>query len=107
MSLGRVLLVFAVKPVTREQASDLGILKVGRDGRITDFYEKPQTQAELDALQLDLPPGDHPGESFLASMGIYLFESQVMTSLLMSTDKEDFGRRMLFFDLQDFFISSG
>jgi glucose-1-phosphate adenylyltransferase len=85
----------AVKPVTREQAPSLGILKVGKDGRITDFCEKPQTQAELDELQLDTPSGGNPAKCFLASMGIYLFEPQVMTSLLVNNDKEDFGRDII------------
>ncbi|MGB0605614.1 MAG: sugar phosphate nucleotidyltransferase, partial [Candidatus Latescibacterota bacterium] len=37
----------AVKPVTRREAPELGILKVDDDGRIVDFVEKPQTDEEL------------------------------------------------------------
>ena len=85
----------AVKPVTRQQAPGLGILKVAEDGRIMEFCEKPQTEAELDELRLDPPPGDDPEECYLASMGIYLFEPEVMTSLLMSDDREDFGKHII------------
>lgn len=85
----------AVKPVTREQAHGLGILKADADGRIVDFREKPESEAELDDLQLDEPPGDNPDELYLASMGIYLFEPQVMVSLLMGTDKDDFGKHII------------
>ena len=85
----------AVKPVRREQALDLGILKVDDKGRIIDFCEKPQTEAELDELQLESPAGKNPAECYLASMGIYLFEPQVMTSLLVNNDKEDFGRHII------------
>ena len=42
----------AVKPVTREAAPGLGIVQVNAQGRIVDFREKPQDEAELDALRL-------------------------------------------------------
>ena len=81
----------AVKPVGREQAPGLGILKMAADGRIVDFREKPQPGPQLDELRL---PG--PGEErYLASMGIYLFEPQVLTSLLMATKQEDFGKHII------------
>ena len=84
-------LSIAVKPVSREQAPGLGILKMAPDGRIVDFREKPQPGPELEELRL---PG--PGEErYLASMGIYLFEPQVMTSLLMTNKKEDFGKHII------------
>ena len=85
----------AVKPVTREQAPELGILKVNEEGRVVDFCEKPQTEKELDALKLPEPPGDNPDELYLASMGIYLFEPQVLVSMLMGSDKDDFGKHII------------
>ena len=85
----------AVKPVSRQQASELGILKVSPDLRIVDFREKPQTAAELDELELDSSPGENPEERYLASMGVYFFEPQVLVSLLMHNDKEDFGRHII------------
>ena len=97
----------AVKPVTRQQAPELGILKVDDRGRIVAFREKPKTDAELDDLKLEAPSeggvvsppvsGDFkPGEEFyLASMGIYVFEPQVLTSLLMGSSQEDFGKHII------------
>ena len=85
----------AVKPVRREQAGELGIVRVAPDGRITDFREKPATEAELDELQLGSPPGDDPEELHLASMGIYVFDPQVLTSLLMGNQEDDFGRHII------------
>jgi glucose-1-phosphate adenylyltransferase len=85
----------AVKPVTEEQAPSLGILKVDEWGRIVDFREKPQSRAELDGLRLSEPPGENPEELYLASMGIYLFEPPVLTSLLMRSDKDDFGKHLI------------
>jgi glucose-1-phosphate adenylyltransferase len=85
----------AVKPVRREQASALGILKVDAEGRIITFCEKPQTDAELDELELPSAPGADPEARFLASMGIYVFEPQVLTSLLVGMDQDDFGKHVI------------
>ena len=85
----------AVKPVRRDQASELGILQVDEDGRIVAFCEKPQTDEELDALELPAAPGDDPEAKYLASMGIYIFEPQVLTSLLVSVPEDDFGRHII------------
>jgi len=85
----------AVKPVRREQASELGILQVNEEGRIVAFCEKPQTDEELDALRLPQAPGDDLEACYLASMGIYIFEPQVLTSLLVSVPEDDFGRHII------------
>lgn len=85
----------AVKPVRREEASGLGILKVDAEGRIVTFCEKPTTDAELDDLELQEAPGEDPEARFLASMGIYVFEPQVLTSLLIGDQQDDFGRHII------------
>lgn len=85
----------AVKPVRREDASGLGILQVDAEGRIVAFCEKPQTEEELDALELPSAPGDDPEARYLASMGIYIFEPQVLTSLLVSVPEDDFGKHII------------
>lgn len=85
----------AVKPVTREQAPELGILKMAPDGRITDFREKPKSAAELDELALPDGLGGDPRMRYLASMGIYLFEPQVLVSLLMGSTQDDFGKHII------------
>ena len=85
----------AVQPVTRAQAAELGIVKLDKNRRIVGFHEKPQTDAELDALRLEQPVSDDPEKCFLASMGIYIFDPQVMISLLMGNDKEDFGKHII------------
>ena len=85
----------AVKPVSRQEAPSLGILKADAQGQIVDFREKPQTDAELDELRLSEAPGENPNEVYLASMGIYIFEPQVLVSLLMSSEEDDFGRHII------------
>ena len=83
----------AVKPVTRQAAPALGIVQVNAQGRIVDFREKPQDEAELDALRL--PAAAAPEACYMASMGIYVFEPQVLVSLLMSSDQDDFGKHII------------
>ena len=90
----------AVKPVTREEASAFGILRLDPSGRIVEFVEKPKEAAQLDAIALDdqtqaalgfpAPPG-----SYLASMGIYIFKPEVLNDLLVGTSTVDFGREVI------------
>ncbi|MCE5239906.1 glucose-1-phosphate adenylyltransferase [bacterium] len=86
----------AVLPVPRDQASGLGILHTSGH-RIVDFVEKPQTEAELDRLAMsngDMHPPT-PGRTHLASMGIYLFRTEVLRAVLADETKEDFGREII------------
>lgn len=80
----------AVLPVTRAEAGALGVLKT-EGHRITEFLEKPGTEAELDRMA-SLPGAD--GRTHLASMGIYLFKTAVLRELLADESKEDFGRQI-------------
>ena len=82
----------AVKPVTRQAAPALGIVQVNAQGQIVDFREKPQDEAALDALRL---PAADSEACYLASMGIYVFEPQVLVSLLMGSDQDDFGKHII------------
>jgi glucose-1-phosphate adenylyltransferase len=93
-------ITIAVKPVTREEAPGFGILQLDGSGRIIEFVEKPKEAAQLDALALDeqtqsalgfpAPPG-----SYLASMGIYMFRTEVLSELLVGTTTVDFGREVI------------
>jgi len=93
-------LTIAVKPVTREEASAFGILRLDPSGRIVDFVEKPKEDAQLDAIELDEQTRGALGfpvsqGSFLASMGIYVFRPEVLSELLVGTSTVDFGREVI------------
>ncbi len=78
----------AVHPVPREEASRLGILKLEPDGRISDFVEKPQDAETQDRF---ISRND-PYRPFRASMGIYMFRTQVLMDLLRyQPSHDDFG----------------
>ncbi len=80
----------AVQPVGREGAPALGILKLASDGKIEQFTEKPQTDELLDSL-VSRNEADKP---FMASMGIYVFDTDLLMELL-NQDGDDFGRDMI------------
>ena len=81
----------AVIPVSPEQASAFGILKMDSTGRIVHFDEKPPAD-RLPALLSDLPGGQ---QGHLASMGIYLFKRDVLEQSLASPRLVDFGRHVI------------
>lgn len=90
----------AVKPVRRDDAMGYGIMRVDSDGRIVEFVEKPNDAYVLDRLTADertlralgLPP--EPG-LLLASMGIYVFKTGILSDLLLDTTQPDFGRDII------------
>lgn len=79
----------AVQPVGAGEASDFGILKRNPDGEIVSFTEKPR-QAQLSELE-SLPGTEKP---FLASMGIYVFSTELLSELL-TTPGDDFGNDII------------
>lgn len=86
----RAEITVAVKPVARKDTSRFGILKQTPDGRITTFLEKPQTSDQLAQLESD----DDPERNYLASMGIYVFQTRTLCELLNS-HLVDFGRDVI------------
>lgn len=80
----------AVQPVSREDVSGLGILKMGSDSQITNFVEKPKDPIVLKQFE----SGKHPEKPFLASMGIYIFNMDVLEEVVEG-NLVDFGRDIL------------
>ena len=84
----------ATIPVTAQEAPAFGILKTDDDDLITEFYEKPQ---ELEGK--DSPVTDkmrHAGRIYLASMGIYVFNGDILRQALDERpDDHDFGKQII------------
>jgi glucose-1-phosphate adenylyltransferase len=81
----------AVTPVSAEQASAFGILKVNRQGRIVRFEEKPGPQ-RLPELVSEIPGGS---PAYLASMGIYVFNREALFTALQDASLVDFGKNVI------------
>lgn len=98
-------LTIATIPVPRSSASSLGIMQIDEQRRIVRFVEKPKEAAQLD--QLHVPPGSYAtlgiegqDECFLASMGIYVFNRDLLTRAL-NNDYTDFGKHIIPRAIQD------
>jgi len=81
----------AVQPVTREEAPRLGILKRDKEDRIIRFAEKPKEESLLNEMvsRKDIE------EPYFGSMGIYLFNIDVLLDMLGKTEYEDFGTHVI------------
>ncbi len=89
----------AAIPVTRSAASSLGVMRCDDQGRVQGFLEKPQTDAEIDMVRTDpkwIESRGIParGRDCLASMGLYIFNRELLFEVLEKTDYEDFGKEV-------------
>jgi glucose-1-phosphate adenylyltransferase len=92
-------ITIATLPVSRTEAKSLGIMQIDDTNRIVRFVEKPKEDAALDSLKLPAQMQanlgiKNDGESFLASMGIYVFNRKVICELL-DNPLSDFGKHII------------
>ncbi|MBM3295091.1 MAG: glucose-1-phosphate adenylyltransferase [Candidatus Aminicenantes bacterium] len=93
-------ITISVIPVMTEAVGEFGVMKVDASGRIVEFKEKPRDAGTVEAMRVPetvfeehgISPG---GRTHLASMGIYVFEWQVLKDLLEGSTEEDFGRQVI------------
>ncbi len=93
-------LTVAVSAVPKQEAFAFGVMKVDTSGRIVEFVEKPKDPAQLDELEVPLDTLERLGFPrrpglCLASMGIYVFEPEILGELLDGTNATDFGREII------------
>ncbi len=90
----------AVFPAYPSQAPELGVMKVNDQGQIVAFLEKPKDPAQIENMkapenifqQFSIDPA---GRTHLASMGVYLFNWDVLKELLENNDYRDFGKEVI------------
>ena len=92
-------LTVATIPVNRKAVTDFGIMQIDEKHRIREFVEKPKEPEVIDSLKLpDATCQDMKikatDEQFLASMGIYIFNRDVLVDLL-ENDHADFGKHII------------
>ncbi len=91
----------AVQPINRDDASRFGLLKQDSTGEIIDFAEKPKDPEILDAFV----SRDDAEKPYLASMGIYLFNLDVLVDVLTlktgGKSFDDFGYNIIPHCVQD------
>lgn len=82
-------------PVNAKDATSFGILKTSDDNTISSFIEKPSEELLPD---WESPVSDvmkSQGKNWLASMGIYIFNKDLLIELLEGTDTNDFGKEII------------
>ncbi len=89
----------AALPVHREAASALGIMRIDGTGRVQGFLEKPTTDEDLNLVRtepswFDAQGIPSKGRECLASMGIYLFNRDVLVEILSKNNYQDFGKEV-------------
>jgi glucose-1-phosphate adenylyltransferase len=87
-------------PVERAAASEFGIMHTDSERRIIRFQEKPKEAAVLDELKIPPELLEELGyradqELFQASMGIYVFNRQVLIDSLQENEDADFGKHVI------------
>lgn len=85
----------ATLPVNAADAPEFGILKTNEQSWITSFIEKPAA-AILPNWKSDVSSqAKEEGKEYLASMGIYIFNKDILVELMTNTSTKDFGKEII------------
>jgi len=87
----------ATIPVGDREAPEFGIMKNDKDGFIASFIEKPKKDVLSDWVSDTGPEMQRMGRNYLASMGIYIFNRQLLADLLQNeyVEATDFGKEII------------
>ncbi len=104
-------ITLSVIPIDERRASDFGLMKIDRSGRVIDFSEKPKGEAlkkmAVDTTILGLDKYQAEKQPYIASMGIYVFKKDVLIKLLKeSLESTDFGKEIIPNSAKDYNIQA-
>lgn len=85
----------ATLPVNAKDAPDFGILKANQESFIEAFIEKPNASLLPDWESEVSEEMEAKGKKYLASMGIYIFNRQLLLDLMADPDTKDFGKEII------------
>lgn len=85
----------ATLPVTAKEAPEFGILKTDEENFITSFIEKPHSDHLPNWTSEVSEESKSEGKHYLASMGIYIFNRELLVELMSNTDTKDFGKEII------------
>src|SRR5256885_1211547 len=93
-------ITISVIPIPPDSASEFGLLKADKDGRVVEFREKPTGETlesmRVDTTTLGLTPDEAQARPYLASMGIYVFKYDRLEEVLAEdTSRLDFGKEVI------------
>ena len=96
----------ATIPVTADDATSFGILKSDDKNEITSFIEKPGAELLPDWTSDVSDEMKSKGRNYLASMGIYVFNRDLLVELMKNPDTVDFGREIIPQSIDDYKVMS-
>ncbi|MFM6191578.1 MAG: glucose-1-phosphate adenylyltransferase [Planktothrix sp.] len=93
-------ITLSVLPIDEKRASDFGLMKLDHSGRVVSFSEKPKgdalKQMQVDTSMLGLSAEQAKENPYIASMGIYVFNKDVLIKLLTDNPEQtDFGKEII------------
>ncbi|MEO5948627.1 MAG: glucose-1-phosphate adenylyltransferase [Chitinophagaceae bacterium] len=97
----------ATIPVEEREAPEFGILKSG-EGLIKSFIEKPKKELLADWVSDTGDEMKKKGRNYLASMGIYIFNTKLLYELLREEYKDatDFGKEIIPDSIEKYKVAS-
>ena len=101
-------LTIATIPVGERDAPEFGILKTNSEHVITSFVEKPNKDALPDWVSDTGMAMQSQGRNYLASMGIYVFNKDILFQLLneVHPNATDFGKEIIPDSISNFKVLS-
>ncbi|MFY8188345.1 MAG: glucose-1-phosphate adenylyltransferase [Flavobacterium sp.] len=85
----------ATLPANAKEASSFGVMKTTADGFISSFIEKPKSELLPDWTSEVSDEMKAEGRHYLASMGIYIFNRDLLIELMKNQDTKDFGKEII------------
>lgn len=85
----------ATYPVNAKEATGFGLLKTNSENTITSFIEKPDSSLLPDWTSDVSDEMKKEGRNYLASMGIYIFNRDLLVELMNDPDTIDFGKEII------------
>lgn len=85
----------ATIPVNAKDATSFGILKSDEKNEITSFIEKPDASLLPDWTSEVSDEMKNEGRHYLASMGIYIFNRDLLVELMKDSSTNDFGKEII------------
>ncbi len=85
----------ATIPVSAKDATEFGILKSDDTNVVTSFIEKPDASLLPDWTSEVSDQMKSEGRHYLASMGIYIFNRDLLINLMENPDTIDFGKEII------------
>ena len=85
----------ATLPVSVKEAPEFGILKTDSDSFITSFIEKPNASLLPEWTSEVSEESKSEGKNYLASMGIYIFNRDLLVELMSNKETKDFGKEII------------